>query len=235
MVCIVCFGEECQFAFMCNFHHDATCTECLKVFLKMNVHHIFQNNPFQCTFCYQPVSTIETDEDGILSLKTIRLRNFGLNQKQILLPLKEIQRHINYAVDHYAFDILKGIALMSSRVINESELFNAFEFFQGLREMIRRIRFSLRRPFTVENMKRAEISMIESSIIIITNELNALDALYPVSLELQRVVPEHVEDGIGEEHVEGSNATEDQEAQEEVKHSGRKRKWDEFAVDYLEY
>lgn len=213
MVCIVCFGEECEFSFICHCKHEASCYSCLKVYLAMNVHKIFQNISFHCTFCYETVSTAEIDDDGILAIKEIKLSAFGIKQNDfpthtgVVVSEMAIQRIVEYAIDQYAFDLLKGIALSQPRVIDHQELFNAFEYFGGLRNMIQRSRLALQNETNIENMKVAEISMIESSIIIITNEINALDALWPATTP--PVTDEEENDDVEED--------EDQEEEEEKK------------------
>lgn len=262
MVCIVCFGEECEFSYKCSFQHEATCQSCLKVFLSMNVHKIFQSIGFRCTFCYENVSVAATDADGFMAIDRIRLDDFGIKQNEfpthtgLIVSELDIQRRIKYAVDHYAFDILKGIALSRPRTVDERELFNAMEYFHGLRSMIRRIRSSIRRPFTTENMKQSQIAMIESSIIIVTNELNALDALdlvpvrhhhqqrdqqevqasAPTNSHVQGLlfIPEELEDGECREEIDYDDTPTNDDGNDGVDHLvrtiGRKRKIEEIGI-----
>ena len=184
MVCIVCHGEECEFSFKCQLKHEATCFGCLKVYLAMNVHKIFQTVHFHCPYCYENVSQVKTDREGILVVKSLCIDDFGIKQNdfpthtKIVVPKSEIRKRIHNAIAQYAFDIIKGIALSHPRVISETELFNTFEFFCGLRNMLSSVQRYLRTPFFIEQLKPSDKSMIETSIIIITNELNAFDATW---------------------------------------------------------
>jgi hypothetical protein len=161
----------------------------------------FKNISCKCIFCYERVAD---NCNFVLARGAITLDDFGV-QPVVVSPTttKIAADALHFANCHYAFDLLMGISFLRLQNIEETELFNAYEYFGGLRGMVDLAKENLHNQDVMKEVGLSDKSLIETAIIMVQNEIKKVDELLDrIFGEDQEHQVEEVQEVVEEEVVE---------------------------------
>jgi hypothetical protein len=119
--------------------------------------------------------------------------------------------------------------------IEETEIFNAYEYFGGLRGMIDLAKRGLHNEMIMKGVGNTEKSLIETAIIMIQNEMMKLNALFDGQPQQQQQQPQPQQEEEDEAKEEEEAKEEDEAKQEEDEEAKEEDEVKEEEVPKQEY
>ena len=214
MPCINCLSEDCNFVFKCQMKCDTCCNECLPTFLTMTMAKRFKNQRCKCIFCFEKIAD---NCKFVLSNGSLTLDDFGI---QPILPSSNSTilstQALHFANCHYAFDLLMGISFPRVQFIEETELFNAYEYFGGLCGMIDLAKGNINNEMVMKDVGTTDKALIQTAIIMVQNEIKKMEAIFDSVFDEQHEQAAEPQEEQEEQVVEEVEEQEEEQVVEEV-------------------